>query len=93
MTCQGRDGSKSELCGEDKPNTERKCHNHCLDSEDSDLWDGQYISLYIENDGSERTDSSNLTHLAEFLELPSRCSKMCGFTYILLIQVIHGRND
>ena len=54
---------------------------------------GQYVSVYIDHQGSERTISANLTQLAEFLELPNSCSKMCGFTYILLIQVLQSRID
>ena len=63
----------------------------------SDKWatvvDGQFVSVYIDEDGSERTISANLTHLGEFLETPNCCSNIKGFIYTLLIQVLQGKYD
>ena len=89
----------SDNCGEDKPPTARQCKERCLDSLEetsgSDKWasvvDGQFVSVYIDEEGSERTISANLTHLAEFLETPNRCSNFHGFTYILLVQILQGK--
>ena len=101
VTCLASDGTISERCGGDKPSTERRCNDPCLDtleeSGGSDSWgtlvDGQYVSVYIDHHGSERTISANLTQLGEFLELPNCCSTKSGFTYILLFRVLQGRID
>ena len=100
VTCQDSDGNISYKCDQEKPTIERQCKEPCLDNQeesgDSNKWskivDGQYVSVYIDDGGNERTHFANMTHLAEFLETSNSCYKIPRLVPPLLSLFLQGKD-
>ena len=98
VTCQDSGGNLSNNCDKEKPRAERQCKEPCLDTieeGDSNMWgrvvDGQYVSVYIDDGGNERTHFSNMTHFAEFLEETNSSCEQTGYISLFFILVIQRK--